>query len=182
MYVPEDICAPDLRLETGWIVRVTLEYRDGVWRVPCGKPIEEILPKHDDWLLKVDATDNSNLDNLVEIVGSFDKSKRFAVFTTAQNVARTLRKKAPQWLFAADPITLLRLQMFESLWIETAMDFWPDFVITPLRDFHLRERAALELTKRHRRIVWDADHGTPAPDFPFHGIMTTRPEQFGLLK
>jgi hypothetical protein len=72
---------------------------------------------------------------------------------------------------------LVRLQMFESLWLETALDFWPDFVITPQADAELTSRAAQELQRRHKRIVWNADQSTLQPQFQFHGIMTTRPSE-----
>ena len=91
------------------------------------------------------------------------------------SASRFLRKKGPQWLFAADPASLVRMQLFTSLWIETAVDFWPDFVIAandaslPTR---LTERLARELERRHKRIVWE---GNENPLIPVQGRVTENP-------
>ena len=176
--------------ESDWIVELPVKFQNGRWEVPCpggARAINEVLSDspHANWMLKVEANDTANLDRLVDNVDAFDRNKRIAIRTESQRVARYLRKKAPQWIFAADSVTLLRFQMFESMWLETAMDFWPDFVITPIDSHHLRPRAAEELKRRHKRIIWDAQNATLQPRFPIHGIMTTRPseiEQFKLPK
>src|SRR5258708_3041195 len=129
---------------------------------PCKTPllVKTYLQNtpHSDWLLRVEAHDTWSLDRLVEQVSAYDSSKHFGVLTESQKVAIYLRKKAPQWLYAADPASLLRFRMFESLWIETAMDFWPDFAVATLQAhdvYRLDERAARELQRRKRRLIWD---------------------------
>ncbi len=188
---PEELCSSALKLEPGWLVQIPVKYDGEEWIVPCpegARPLNEYLSasEHANWVLKPEAIDTAYLDKLVETVGSFDKNKRFAVQSSSQRVARYLRKKAPQWLYAADNASLVRLQMFESLWIETALDFWPDFVITTQTgESELTERSARELERRHKRIVWDANNSTLKPEHPIHGIMTTRPseiERFELPK
>jgi hypothetical protein len=159
------------------IVALPVERKLDQWQVPCPTPVSVrewfANSQHQDWLLELKASDTSYLDNLVEIVSSFDKQKHFGAQSSSQKVSRYLRKKAPQWLFAADSASLVRLQMFESLWIETAMDFWPDFVITT----GLPERSAQELSRRKKRIIWLATSTAPKPNHTVHGIMTTRPSQ-----
>lgn len=187
----EEVCdTAKFKPDPGWLVQIPVKYIEEKWQVPCPvKPLPlNVLfseSQHTNWILRPDAIDTTYLDRLVETVGSFDKNKRFAVASHSQRVSRYLRKKAPQWLFAADDATLVRLQMFESMWLETALDFWPDFVITPQSEAELRPRAARELERRRKRIVWDADNSTLQPEYPFHGIMTTRPseiERFELPK
>ncbi|MGE0527460.1 MAG: hypothetical protein AB7P49_10385, partial [Bdellovibrionales bacterium] len=108
---------------------------------------------------------------------AFDARKKFAVYTSSQRAARFLRKKAPQWLFAADTASLLRFQIFSNLWIETAMDFWPDFVIVPQTGFPaLTAREVEELKRRHKRIIWNAIEDTSAARPAYiDGVMTSRP-------
>jgi hypothetical protein len=193
IYTPElvDLCSEKFKSGPGWLVQLPIKYVNDEWTVMCpGKPrlLKEYLSSstHTNWLLKPEANDTTYLDRLVETVSSFDKHKRFAVLSHSQSVARYLRKKAPQWLYAADNASLVRFQMFESLWVETAMDFWPDFVITSQSgDSELTERSAKELERRHKRIVWDANNSSIQPDYPVQGIMTTRPseiERFELPK
>lgn len=192
VYAPgsEQLCAPDLKLDKTWIVALPIHFKESEWRIKC--PQDLALKTwlethaHGEILLQIEATDTTHLDNLVESVGYFDAKKRFGVFSPSQRVARYMRKKAPQWLYAADSASLLRLRVFESLWVETAMDFWPDFVFASARgDMRLRPRAAYELARRQKRILWQVDESADTPDIPIHGIMTTRStdlERFKLPK
>lgn len=185
IYTPkvEELCAKNFDPEPDWLIQLPLKFENGAWHVPCpekSRALNEFLShsEHTNWVLRPDATDTTYLDKLVETVGSFDTNKRFAVFSHSQRVARYLRKKAPQWLYAADNASLVRLQMFESLWLETALDFWPDFVITSQSgESELSKRSARELGRRHKRIVWDANNSSIQPEYPVHGIMTTRSSQ-----
>lgn len=175
----------DARLPANnWIVTVPILRKGEEWLIPCASPItlEKFLAgqTHTNWILNIQAHDTWSLDKLVDIVAPFEKDKRFAVITGSQKVAVFLRKKAPQWLFAADRTVLARFRVFESLWIEPAMEFWPDFVITSFNEkvdgFRLDERGAAELLRRHKRIIWNKSEGaTPPTNILFQGIMTGRP-------
>lgn len=176
--------------QPGWILVVPIKYIEGEWRLPCPQNppvLREVLARADgtDWLLQVDAHETTHLDKLVDNVSPFDKRARFAIYAPAQMVARDLRKRAPQWLFAADSASLLRLQLFRALWLETATEFWPDFVITSndrANPAHLQPRVAQELLRRKKRVIWDARVGAPKPEFEVQGVMTARPEDNGLAK
>ena len=143
------------------MILMETHFANGKWITACGTLAQLLnssaLPN---WILRVKAVDATNLDNLVETVERFDSKKKFAFVSDSQRASRFLRKKGPQWLFAADPASLVRMQMFASLWIETAMDFWPDFVFAsadPHSSSFLPERLAEEFTRRHKRIVWDGN-------------------------
>lgn len=193
IYTPglAEICSEKFKPDPSWLVQLPLKYENDEWSVPCpggSRTLKEYFSsaEHTNWLLKPEANDTTYLDRLVETVGKFDKNKRFAVLSHSQRVARYLRIKAPQWLYAADNASLVRLQMFESLWLETATDFWPDFVITSQSgESELSDRSAKELERRHKRIVWDANNSSVKPGYPVQGIMTTRTsdiERFELPK
>ena len=168
-----------------WLVSIPVKRLDNDWVIPCEKPLPlaEFLKKetHPNLILHVQATDTWDLDKLVATVSPYEKDKKFALYTDSQKVAMFLRKKAPQWLFAADPSSLARMTVFESLWIETAMDFWPDFVISSLApDAQLKidERLAREFERRKKRVVWNMEQNAhTAPRIPYQGIMTNRPSE-----
>lgn len=178
---PSDVCS-NFKQSPGAIAYANVHFHEGAWLVECRAgtlPLDQVLKNspHPDWLLHVKANDSANLDNLVEIVGAHDATKKFGVMTDSQRASRFLRKKSPQWLFAADPASLLRLQIFSSLWIETAMDFWPDFVVATndaSLPTHLNVRMADELIRRHKRIVWQGDEN---PLIPVQGRIVDTPRQ-----
>lgn len=172
---------PDLIL----FVEVVHKASEADWFVPCSQnaiPLTQLLrtTSHENWLLNVTShADNRMLDKFIGDVSSFDKSMHFGIWARSQQNARYLRKQAPQWLFAADSGSLLRLHLFAGLWLETAFEFWPDFVIASLaEESRLTVREADELRRRKKRIVWDQrDAQAPAqPDFPVDGVLTGRPE------
>lgn len=184
---PEGLCQ-DVNLATtlpnpDWIVTIPVRRHEQDWQIPCAKPIllSDFLNRtdHKDFMLKVLTHDTWALDKLVEIVSAHDGKMRFAVVTDSQKASMFLRKRAPQWLFAADQASILRLRMFESLWIETAMDFWPDFVISsfaPQDDFHIDARMAAEVDRRKKRILLNWNENTSQePPVPIDGVMTNRP-------
>lgn len=141
------------------LVWLPLQHTGEEWRVRCSKnlPLREVLSayRHSRWLLYVDSKETTRLDSLVATVQPFDKDKSFGVVAPSQIVARYLRKQAPQWVYAADAATLLRLHMFTSFWIETAFDFWPDFVVqTPGdKNSQFSERELSELQRRKKRVM-----------------------------
>jgi len=153
------------------------------WVIPCAEPLRlaEFLEKttHPDFLLIVQAHDTWSLDKLVEIASHFDETKHFAVSAEAQKVSLYLRKKAPQWLFAADPASLLRLRTFASMYMESTMDFWPDFVISnfsPQDALQIDPRMAAEIQRRKKRLLWNwNENASEDPRVPIQGIMTNRP-------
>lgn len=164
-----------------WIVSLPVKRVDGRWVIPCEKPVPltDFLKNepHPNLLLHISATDTWDLEKLVENVSPFERTKNFGVMAESQKVSLFLRKKAPQWLYAADSSNLARMQLFESLWIETAMDFWPDFVIsppTPQSQLKIDERLAAEFARRQKRIVWNQEYASEEPRIPYQGIMTPR--------
>ena len=82
-------------------------------------------------------------------------------------------------LFAADSASLVRLRTFESLWVESAMDFWPDFVISSFtaKDApQVDTRMAAELERRKKPVVWKwSETATEDPPVSIQGVMTNRP-------
>lgn len=175
------VCKTPPPLKAGVILMVPIHRsREGVWQIACKEPIAltVLLEKspHTEWLLKIDANDTPDLDKLVDSVGKFDNQKRFAVLAPAQRVARQLRKLAPQWLFAADSASLLRLHLFSSMQVASAIEFWPDFVIasTNSKDgSKLNESEVEELKRRNKRILWNAVASPEtAPPFAVDGSLT----------
>jgi hypothetical protein len=182
----EEVCNKlDLSPGPNWIVEIPLKPTKEDWQIPCAKPLAltDFLKrtKVADILLNIQAHDTWGLDRLVEITAPYDATKRFAVTTEAQKVAIFLRKKAPQWLFAAEASSLVRLRAFESFYIESAMDFWPDFVISefnPAKNplLQIDERMATELARRKKRILWNwNENASQDPPVAIQGIMTNRP-------
>lgn len=161
VYRPKEPCLKIEQLPAATILMVETQFDQGEWRTACGT-LDQLLSAspYPDWILRVKANDAANLDQLVETVSRFDAKKKFGFVSDSQRAARFLRKKGPQWLYAADPASLVRMQMFTSLWIETAMDFWPDFVFATddaHSPAHLPERLARELERRHKRIIWEGN-------------------------
>lgn len=141
------------------IVPVTVTYNQDGWVLTCAKPwpLKELLrnSKHPNWLVTIEARDVFGLDQLVSEMAAFNKEKNFGVFSANQAVARYVRKKAPEWLYGADASSLLRFHLYSSLWLETAFDFWPDFVLRSEKDknTHLNEREERELRRRKKRVI-----------------------------
>lgn len=171
--------------EPKWIIKVPVKRYDEGWQVPCATPvpIEKFLSasSHREWMLDVPSIDTWDLDKLVASLEPLDKEHRFAVMTHSQKAAKFLRGKAPQWIFSADSASILRLVVFQNLWIETSMDFWPDFVVTSgdKKDTsRLSARNADELLRRKKRIVWNWDaKNSETPSIPIQGVMTSRPAE-----
>jgi hypothetical protein len=181
----EEICEnkPDLQPGPGWIVEVPIKLGEDDWFIPCksGLPFKDFLAntKVTDILLNVEAKGTWRLDDIVAAASKYDSSKRFAVTTRAQKVAVYLRKKAPAWLFAADPSVMTRLRAYESFFIESVMDFWPDFAIvdfSPHEDLRVDARMAAELARRKKRILWKWDgNASETPPIAIQGVLTNRP-------
>lgn len=140
------------------LIWLPVAFAEGNWRVKCAKPtrIGQLIGNstHLNWLVYVEANQTTHLDSLVEEIAPFDKHA-LGVLAPSQTVARYLRKKAPQWVYGADAATLLRLHMFTSFWLETAFDFWPDFVVQSPHDklTQLSERELGELGRRKKRVI-----------------------------
>lgn len=167
-----------LRPQKDWIVAIPITKNDDdQWFIPCEKPIPVAdflkAQAHGDWLLQIAQTSTMGLDALVEALTPFDDKKKFAVKASSQKVSVYLRKHAPEWLFAADSSSLLKFKLFTSLWIETAMDFWPDFVILGSEDAkYWTSRSSAEMQRRMKHIVWNSEGGsTPPEGIPVHGVV-----------
>lgn len=174
-------CHP--KIPEDWIAYISVRKSKGDWWVQCQEPklLNDVLNESPtrQWLLRVDANETSDLDKFVEIVSKHDQSKVFGIQARSQTVARYLRKKSPQWVYAADTASLLRLHLFTSLWLETAMEFWPDFVIaTSNPDLEtggeLHPREADEIKRRQKRVLWREATPGETPPFPVQGRLTTR--------
>lgn len=187
VYTPtaDELCAhPDLDKSPGerWIVEIPVKRKDDQWVIPCATP--EALgaylksTTHRDFLLNVEAHDTWALDELVDVTKPFGESKAFGARTEAQKVAAYLRKKAPEWLFAADSASLLRMATYESMYIESAMDFWPDFVIDDPEAKDLAKvdaRMAAEFERRKKPLLWKWNgNSADTPPFSIQGILTNR--------
>lgn len=183
----ETLCnTPDVQTlvpDAQWIVRVPIKWDGERWIIPCANPIPitEFIAKqkHADWMLDIHGLDTWGMDKLIEGFEPLSSGRRFGAITHSQKVAKALRKQAPQWVFEADSSSILRLKVFQRLWLETAMDFWPDFVLISgevTNQERLDKKNVSELSRRHKRIIWDVDASRGVlPDFPIHGIMTGRP-------
>lgn len=190
---PLDTICQDAPAFPGEIVMVEVQKRPEGWVVPCtlSRHLIEILERSEqkDWLLYLPPAhanrrgaptdDPPDLDKLVDNLRNFDRTMRFGVWAPAQNVARDLRKRAPQWVFAADSASLLRLHLFTSLFISTATEFWPDFVIASDNASDGTRLIASEVDELHRRkkrVIWNAI-ASPGqrPAFVPDGTLTSRP-------
>lgn len=166
-----------------WIITVPLRRYQEEWRIPCKQPklLGEFLKgqKHRDWILRLNTSDTWGLEKLIEVVAPFEQNMRFGVIAESQKVSIFLRKKAPEWLYAADSASLLRFRMFQSLGIDTAMEFWPDFVIAGnSENMRLDAYGASELQRRQKRIIWNLEDGGPPPEqISTQGIMTEAPQK-----
>jgi hypothetical protein len=179
----DDVCSHP-EVPEGDILAVKVERTDDFkWRLPCKTPegLGHFLDRshQPDLLLIIDEDSTEGLDDLVQTLSAHDAKMRFAISASAQSVARYLRKMGPQWLFAADSASLLRLHLFESLWMEPAMDFWPDFVLaSSVRTYgaRLSRREIAELHRRRKRVIWNeaASSEAPPPEYSFDGVLTKR--------
>ncbi|MGE4131648.1 MAG: hypothetical protein AB7F86_08410 [Bdellovibrionales bacterium] len=145
--------------ETTDIVVIRTFQKERAWWVDCPakQKLTEFLQAHPrpHYLIHVDTKDTVGLEPLAEELKAFDSQMSFGIWSSTQSAARFLRKTAPNWLFAADAASLLRLHLFASLGVETAFEFWPDFVIEdpkdPLTKLTARERE--ELDRRKKPII-----------------------------
>lgn len=150
------------------IVAVHVKYKDAAWVVACDKPIplDDLLKTEvaRDWLIRIDARDTPGLEELVAILSPWDSQMNFGIHSPSQKVNKFVRKKAAQWAYAADTPTLARLKFFEGIWLETAIDFWPDFVIAShdrKKPEFVDEATLTELRRRQKRIIFEEN---PASD------------------
>ena len=160
--LPSELCLNKTvpsQVKPEWLVWVRVHNTAQGWSVKCEThvPLKTLLEnsRHPNWLVFVDGHNTMVLEPLIKELTAFDKTKSFGIFTPSQIVARYLRKKAPQWVYGADAATLLRLHMFSGFWLETAFDFWPDFVVqTPGdKNTHLSQRELSELQRRKKRVI-----------------------------
>ncbi len=156
----EEACSKKGEIPAENIAWLKVRFADEQWYVACeGPPIsvaEKITASEQkNWLIEVGAIDLGPLDKLIEDLSALDKKKNFAVYSSSQRVARYLRKKSPQWLFAADAASLVRLHLFASFGIETILEFWPDFVLQFPADktTRLSPREVQELERRQKRVI-----------------------------
>ncbi len=150
------------------------------WTLPCESKIDIVeflrLQPHQNWLFEFKITSAQGLDSLLTRMEEFKNQKNFGARSESQKVSLYLRKNAPHWLYAADSSTLLRFHLFAGIYLESALDFWPDFVILDSEDvqqWHTRQ--STELARRMKRVIWhQLDGKAPPENFPTQGTMTTR--------
>lgn len=153
-----DPCAEPLDVIPERMLWLRVHYTASGWSA-CDQEFKSVsaaiqqFPTASNWLLFVDSKETTNLDKLIAEIEPL--KKELGIYTPSQIAARYLRKKAPQWVYGADAATLLRLHLFTSFWIETAFDFWPDFVIQQAGDKNtdLSPRELSELQRRKKRVI-----------------------------
>ncbi len=157
---PEENCNKEREIPTDGIAWLKVFYKDGRWELSCEGVSLSLADKiaqsqQQNWLIEVGSIDLGPLDDLIKDLSQFDKNKNFAIYSSSQRVARYLRKKSPQWLFAADAASLVRLHLFSSMGIETILEFWPDFVLQFPDDkvTSLSPREVQELERRQKRVI-----------------------------
>lgn len=155
------------------ILMVTVQRQERSWVLPCRLPISiaEAIghSNHVNWLVKLTTGDTNGLDDLVASLAPLDDRKSLAIYAPSQNVARHLRRAAPRWLFAADSASLLRLHVFRGMFLESIMEFWPDFVISSDNRYDGSRLSAAEVDELHRRkkrVLWHDTSGS-RPTAPF---------------
>jgi len=175
----EALCAHGSPAATDAIYLLPVRKSAAHWQVSCAAAptLENFLAEsnHRDWLFEIEAGAGEDLDNFVDIVNGV-AGLRVGVLAHSQRAARSLRKKMPGWVFAADDASLLRLHMFTSLYLESVFDFWPDFVIADGggRSHGARElqpREVVEVQRRRKRVLWDAGENDAHPPYAVDGIV-----------
>ena len=171
-----DLCARPPAAAPDVILVLPVHRTPARWQVAC--PTEPALDEylaaspHADWLIDVAAGAGEDLDDFVKVVSRVP-GKRIGIHAASQRAARALRKKEPRWVYAADDASLLRLHLFTSLFLETVVEFWPDFVIAGDRvqgANRLTAREVAELNRRRKRILWDGGPDASVPTYPVDGV------------
>ena len=154
-----------------WVIQLT--HNREQWLGPCDETFDQTLSrlKGKHLLFKIAAHESMALNGwLDQLITALEHAGvEAAVWAPSQKIARYLRHREPGWLFAADSGALLRLHLFTSLGIESAMDFWPDFVVASAKSDDgsvLSAREEAELHRRHRRVIW---RGSEDPPFKVDG-------------
>lgn len=159
---------------------------DFIWQVQCATnyPLSDLLARLPRASLLFDIQGKSNLEisALTKILGQIQTNPSVGVMSSSHVVSKLLRKEFPQWLFGADPTTLVKARFFTSLFIESMADLWPDFVIIQAQSRaseKLHPRLIEELRRRKKIILW-ADDGSDAPissalRSQINGVLTNRP-------
>ena len=149
---------------------------------PLQAVVERLAAKH--VIFNVRAIDASAADKFLNSLAGFsDKKSDVGIASPSQSFLRTLRKRRPDWLYAADSSTWAKLKMFSTMGIETAADLWPDFFVASFDSsapnfFSLA--GAKEILRRKKVVLLEWDGVTPIPE-PWkenlQGILTYRPKK-----
>ena len=156
------------------------------WQVRCQPdyPLSLLLEKfpRGSFLFDVLGKSNLELNGLIASLNSIQDNPSVGIVSSSHIVSKMLRKEFPQWLFGADPTSMVKARFFNSLYIESMADLWPDFIalkanIKPSEKLH--PRLIAELIRRKKLLIWE-DDGTdaeiPAELKPeIRGVMTNRP-------
>lgn len=189
-----------LALDANWVVWIDLQpTAENGFKIVCPAKPFEMGPASDGPLLKaiveklaakpvifnVRALDPGSAGRFLdELTGFTDKKRDVGIASPSQSLLRTLRKRRPDWLYAADASTWAKLKIFSTIGIESAADLWPDFFVASSEKqdpgfFSLA--AAKEISRRKKVILLEWDGTTPIPE-PWkenlRGILTYRPKKF----
>jgi hypothetical protein len=136
-------------------------------------------------IFNVMALDMPAANSFLQTIESWaGKREDIGIASPVQSLLRELRKKRPEWLFAADSSTWTKLKMYSGFGIETAVDLWPDFFIAsddPAAPNFFSIPAANEIARRNKALLleWNGISEIPPPEKErLQGILTTRPKNF----
>lgn len=159
---------------------------DETWEVECepAYPLGEVLRKmpKGSFIFNINSSGDLGFENLKRDLKALENNRSVGLMSPSHTVSKRLRKEFPQWLFGADPTTLVKLHLYEALFIETMADVWPDFFVTgpdPRAPEFLAARLVQELVRRKKLIIWnddDPNQTIPSSLYPqVNGVMTKRP-------
>jgi hypothetical protein len=104
------------------------------------------------------------------------------IASASQGWLHDLRKKRPQWMFAADVATWTKLKLFSMIGAEPALELGADFFVTSLSPNDpnaFTAASAKEIARRKKPLLleWDGE-GEPSAEWSpsVHGILTKRPK------
>lgn len=147
------------------LISLRWERERGWWAVTSAgdKPLEEVLKAGQGRpvLLDVQSLLPEDPTPLLKILDDSVGKERVAVMSSFGSVLNQLRKQQPFWLYAADSASLLRYQLFASLFLEPIIDIRADFVVAADLSPRLRE----ELHRRKKKILLEAEQAKIPPGY-----------------
>jgi hypothetical protein len=135
-------------------------------------------------IFNVHALDSSYGAGFIRTLGDWtDKKVDIGIATASQSLVRDLRKKQPEWLFAADGATWSKLKLFTAFHMESVADLWADFYVASFEEdapnsFSLE--TAREIMRRKKVLIleWNESPISPEMKNVVRGVLTKRPKSF----